>query len=73
MGVVKDLLVSHEHSGSWMMNSDLSKSDAPLVLSRPWMSVGSCDPHTPVLDKYQHVVETFIMTHPGVTMVRGRG
>lgn len=73
VGVVKDLLVSHEHSSSWLLNSDLSKEDAPLVSYSPWMNSGSCDPHVTVLKKYQCVVQAYIFAHPGVTMVRTHG
>lgn len=71
MGVVKQLLVSHEHCGHWLVTSDLSRGDSPLVPIRPWMSFGSCDPQEAILEKYLHGVETFILTHPGVTLVSG--
>lgn len=69
MGVVKDLLVSHEHCSCWFLTSDPSDKDATLIPFRPWMTFGSGDPHMTLLDKYQHAVHTFIITHPGVTMV----
>lgn len=73
VGVVKELLVSHTHCGSWLVNSDISREDSSLVSIRPWMSFASCGLHEAVLEKYWHAVETFILTHPGVTLVRGRG
>ena len=71
MGICKQLLVSYDHCGNWLVRSDLSQEDAPVVSIKPWMSFRSCDYHVPVLEKYWHAVETFVMTHPGVTLVRG--
>ena len=69
VGVVKDLLVSHEHCKGWFLNSDPSREDSDLVSYRPWMSLGSRDPHLTSLAKYRHAVYSHILTHPGITMV----
>ncbi len=68
--MVKELLVSYEHLGNWFVNSDPSKEGAPLIAIRPWMNFKSRDPHMTLLEKYQRAVESFILTHPGITMVR---
>lgn len=69
MGVVKDLLVSHDHCGAWFVDSSPQNGPTHLIPYAPWMSLESCDPNTDILDKYRHAVLDYIIAHPGVTMV----
>ena len=70
MGVIRELLVSHDHSSAWFVSSGPSGGkDAPPIGYRPWMNLESCDPNMMLLEKYQHAVLAFILAHPGITSV----